>query len=311
MWLVRASLIKPPVQASRFPSTRPRRRASHRRPSDVAEPAANAHVDGRHNIVVQAIGSGINVSVDSSVPHLRLTFFEALTKRADDGSDAALLSAFRTDVVPLLGRDHALEDLQSWIARDRDVSIRVLTGGAGRGKTRLAMELVRKATQGGWLAGFVEQRGLDRFRGQHNVAEWAWDKPTLIVVDYAASRVDQLRDWIGELVDASIESGRPPLRMLLLERQAQRAIGWLASVFEHGQNDRSRAAISMLDPPEPVELAAIDDISSRRQNFATLLARKRADLTAPARGADAGFDRLLRDEKWSGDPLFLMMAGWG
>src|SRR5258706_13482943 len=91
-----------------------------------------------------------------------------------------------------------------------------------------------------------------------------------------------------------------PLRMLLLERQAQRAIGWLASVFGHGQDDRSRAAFSLLDPPEPAELAAIDDIASRWQIFATLLARKRADLTAPALGADAQFDRLLRDEKWSG-----------
>src|SRR5260370_23106994 len=220
MWLVRASLIKPPVRASRFPSTRPRRRASHRRPSDVAEPAANAHVGGRHNIVVQAIGSGINVSVDPRIPHLRLTLFEKRTKRADDGSDEALLSAYRTDVVPLLGRGNAVQDLQHWIARDRDVSIRVVTGGAGRGKTRLAMELVRKATQGGWLAGFVEQRDLDRFRGQHNVAEWAWDKPTLIVVDYAASRVDQLRDWIGELGDASIARGPPPRRVLLLCRAA-------------------------------------------------------------------------------------------
>jgi len=276
----------------------------------VTEPAARAHVDGRHNIVVQAIGSGINVAVDSRIPHLRLTHFEARTKRAHgDGADAALLSAYRTDVAPLLGRDSAVQDLQHWIARDRDVSVRVLTGGAGRGKTRLALEIVRKASQDGWLAGFVEQGELDRFRTQQNVAEWAWDKPTLIVVDYAASRADQLRDWIGELVDASIESARPPLRMLLLERQAQRAIGWLASVFGHDHDDRSRAAISLLDPPEPVELAAIDDIASRRQIFATLLARKRADLTAPALGADAEFDRLLRHERWSGDPLFLMMAG--
>ena len=276
----------------------------------MTEPAARAHVDGRHNIVVQAIGSGINVAVDSRIPHLRLTHFEARTKRAHgDGADAALLSAYRTDVAPLLGRDSAVQDLQHWIARDRDVSVRVLTGGAGRGKTRLALEIVRKASQDGWLAGFVEQGELDRFRTQQNVAEWAWDKPTLIVVDYAASRADQLRDWIGELVDASIESARPPLRMLLLERQAQRAIGWLASVFGHDHDDRSRAAISLLDPPEPVELAAIDDIASRRQIFATLLARKRADLTAPALGADAEFDRLLRHERWSGDPLFLMMAG--
>jgi hypothetical protein len=273
----------------------------------VSESAARACVEGDRNIVVQAIGSGINVTVDSPIPHLRLTQYEARTARASDGSDAALLSAYRTDVVPLLGREHALDDLQHWLASGRDVSIRVLTGGAGRGKTRLALELVPGAAGKGWLAGFVESRELDRFRAQDNVEEWAWGKPVLVVVDYAASRVDQLRDWITELADAP--AGRPPLRMLLLERQAQRAIGWLDSVVGQGQHDRSRAAISLLDPPEPVEPAAIDDLPSRRQIFATLLTRKQADLTAPELGADAEFDCLLRDEKWAGDPLFLMIAG--
>ncbi len=94
------------------------------------------------------VGSG-SVSINAHFPYLRLTHFEGRTKRAADSSDAALLSAYRTDVVPLLGRGHAVQDLQHWIARDRDVSVRVLTGGAGRGKTRLAMELVRKATQEG------------------------------------------------------------------------------------------------------------------------------------------------------------------
>src|SRR5262249_27149588 len=76
-----------------------------------------------------------------------------------------------------------------------------------------------------------------------------------------------------------------------------------------GQNERSRAAASLLDPPEPVELAAIEDLPSRRQIFATLLARRRSGLVPPEAGADAEFDRLLHHEKWSGDPLFLMMAG--
>jgi tetratricopeptide (TPR) repeat protein len=273
----------------------------------VNEPAARVDVKGDRNIVVQAIGSGVNITIDARVPHLRLTQYEARTARASDGSDAALLSAYRTDVIPLLGREHVLDDLRHWLALDRDISIRVMTGGAGRGKTRLALELAREAAGNGWLAGFVEERELNRFRAQQNVAEWGWDKPVLIVIDYAAGRADQLRDWIGDLADAP--SGRPPLRLLLLERQAQREIGWLATVAGHGQDDRARAAASLLDPPEPVELAAIDELESRRQIFATLLARKRADMAPLEAGADPEFDRLLRHEKWSGDPLFLMMAG--
>src|SRR5260370_28609056 len=78
-----------------------------------------------------------------------------------------------------------------------------------------------------------------------------------------------------------------PLRMLLLERQAQRAIGWLASGFGRGQGDRSRAAISMLDPPQPPELAALEGIGARPQIFAALLARQPADLTARAPRPDS------------------------
>jgi hypothetical protein len=80
---------------------------------------------------------------------MRMTQFEERTKHAGDGSDAALLSAYRTDVVELLGRKHALDGLHHWLAEDRNVSVRVLTGGAGRGKTRLALELVRGAAGNG------------------------------------------------------------------------------------------------------------------------------------------------------------------
>ncbi len=60
-----------------------------------------------------------------------------------------------------------------------------------------------------------------------------------MVVDDAASRADQLRDWLSELVDAQT-TGRPSLR-ILLERQARRQIGSLAAVIGHGQDDTSRA----------------------------------------------------------------------
>ncbi len=275
----------------------------------MADPTAGARIEGSRNIIVQAVGSGINVAINPNVAHLRLTRFEARTKLAGlDKSDAALLSAYRSDVVPLLGREDTLAGLWDWLSRDQAIALRVVTGAGGRGKTRLAFELARQATEKGWLAGVVEQKELDRFRHQHNVADWRWDKPTLVIVDYAASRADQLRDWLGELVDAAIEA-RPPLRMLLLERQAQREIGWLATVFGLGADDRSRAAIALLDPPEPIELPAIDDLAFRRQIFAALVAQKRPGAATPELGADREFDRLLGVEKWAGDPLYLMMAG--
>ncbi len=200
-----------------------------------------------------------------------------------------------------------MADLRRWLDEGAPVSVRVLVGAGGRGKTRLALELARAVSQD-WLAGFVTADELDRFRRDGGTDRWRWDKPVLIILDYAASRADQLRAWIRELVDASLEE-RPKLRLLLLERLANRAIGWLATVFGLGDNDDSRAAIELLDPKESVELTALGELEFRREVFGALLKRANAALEAPAQGADPEFDRLFGEWKWAGDPLYLMMAG--
>ncbi|MGD0764155.1 MAG: tetratricopeptide repeat protein [Roseiarcus sp.] len=271
--------------------------------------AQNATVFGHDNIVVQANGSGVNVTVQAGRPYLRLTQYENRTPLATrDKSETGLLSAYRDDVAPLLGREGAIDDLSRWLESEAPASMRALVGAGGRGKTRLAVEFARRISGEGWLAGFVEAHELDRFRAQHNVAEWRWDKPVLVIVDYAASRAEQIRAWARELADAALEEGRPRLRLLLIERQASRAIGWLATILGGG-DDASRAVIALFDPAEPVELPAIDDLEFRRQIFAALLSRGGGGLGAPALGADAEFDRLLADRKWAGDPLYLGMAG--
>ncbi len=240
---------------------------------------------------------------------MRLTQYVRRTKLAvRDTSETALLSAYRADVVRLIGRDREFGELRRWLEDPAPMSIRVLVGAGGRGKTRLALELARAMSADGWLAGFVSADELERFREQGGVERWRWDKPVLVIVDYAASRVEQIRDWLGELVDASLEN-RPKLRLLLLERQGNRAIGWLGSIFGLGDNDTSRAAIAMLDPPEPVDLPPLDELEFRREVFATLLKRSNPTFEAPALGAEREFDRLLADHKWAGDPLYLMMAG--
>jgi tetratricopeptide (TPR) repeat protein len=272
-------------------------------------PAQTTSILGNDNIVVQADDSVVNVTVQSRRPQLRLTQFVRQSELAARGpSEIALLSAYRADVVSLIGRDREIGELQRWLDGPAPVSIRVLGGAGGRGKTRLALELARVVSKDGWLAGFATTEELDRFRGQDHVEQWGWDKPVLIIIDYAASRTEQIRVWLSELVDASLED-RPRLRLLLLERQANRAFGWLPAIFGLGDNDNSLAAIALLDPQEPVELSQIDELEFRRTVFATLLTRANAALAAPAPGADPEFDRLLGDRKWAGDPLYLMMAG--
>jgi tetratricopeptide (TPR) repeat protein len=268
-----------------------------------------ANVFGNDNIIVQVSGSGVNVTVQAGRAYLRLTQYERRTKLAiRDKSEVALLSAYRADVVPLIGRDREMADLRRWLNDPAEISVRVLVGAGGRGKTRLALELARATSTEGWLAGFATVEELDRFRGQNGIEQWRWDKPVLIIFDYAASRAAQIGTWLRELVDASLED-RPKLRLLLLERQANRAGGWLATIFGLGDDDDSRAAITLLDPPEPVDLLAVAEVEFRRELFAALLKSSNSAWEAPLHGADREFDRMLAEHKWAGDPLFLMMAG--
>ena len=90
------------------------------------------------NVIVQRSGSGANTDIQAGRPYLRLTQYVRRTKlAARDNSEAALLSAYRADVVPLIGRDRQMSDLRHWLDILRPISVRVLVGAGGRGKTRL------------------------------------------------------------------------------------------------------------------------------------------------------------------------------
>ena len=75
-----------------------------------------ANVFGSDSIIVHSMGSGINVVIQSETPYLRLTQFEPRTKLASrEQSDAALLSPYRSDVVPLVGREREMAELRCWL----------------------------------------------------------------------------------------------------------------------------------------------------------------------------------------------------
>ena len=96
----------------------------------------------------------------------------------------------------LVGRAEELAPLKLWLGlrrERRDIAVHCLTGQAGAGKTRLAIELCEWAEQQGWSAGFVRQEELERFHQSHHPSEWRWQRPTLVVMDYAAASVRVLR----------------------------------------------------------------------------------------------------------------------
>ena len=129
-----------------------------------------------------------------------------------------------------VGREPELESLRTWLRSERAVSVRVVTGGGGSGKTRLAVELLEwleAAEPGQWNCGFLTSAEMERFSKLVNLSQWRRRKPVLAVVDYAAGSVEKLRVWLEQL--AAAQPAGEKMRLLLLEREASRDAGWLSS----------------------------------------------------------------------------------
>ncbi|TCO78124.1 tetratricopeptide repeat protein, partial [Plasticicumulans lactativorans] len=261
----------------------------------------HATADGRNNVIVQIEGDGNTVV--GGLPHLTLVRHR---KSRKPRNEIEWLNPYFRAPELLVGRDRELASLQGWLASPAPVSVRVLTGGGGAGKTRLALELCVRIGKD-WDAGFVEERELARFQGQQNLADWGWRRPTLVVVDYAAAHAQRLHAWLSELADRDPGSA-PPLRLLLLERHGAPGGGWWQSVFEQG--GWSEAGVrDLLDPPAPVTLPALPEREQRRELLQALFAAVQPGLSVPAAGARPEFDRRLASLDWCGDPLYLLMAG--
>ncbi len=214
-----------------------------------------------------------------------------------------------------MGRDALLKNYWAWMTNGQPVSIRGLTGPAGRGKTRFALELCRDAAEvNDWTAGFATSSELSRFSAQANAADWGWSMPALVVVDYAAGSAKALRHWLDELADnpqlSDPETGaKRPLRILLMDRSIDPDQAWWADLFCRRDGPGTMVA-AMLDRPEPQALPAIQEAANQRAIMNAVLDQAGADLRVPEEGQDPAWDRALDPAQtaWAGDPLFLMMA---
>ena len=269
---------------------------------------------GFGNVIVQIKGDGN--SVVAGLPHLvlsrRLGLNRSVQTDPDTGRPREIdLIRPHTRSIGLVGRDKELGDLREWLGKERPVAVRVLIGGAGYGKTRLALELVEEMAAQGWRAGFLTHEELNRFRGQQNLEEWGWNAPTLAILDYASNSVRDLHVWLKELTsnaiwDAAATENKYPLRILLLERQAERGSGWWVEVF--GRGNDAAVLERLADPLDPIVLWPLDDANQRRAILTKTLACLGSTVTVPEPGDDRDFDRRLVDLTWGGVPLLLMIA---
>lgn len=128
---------------------------------------------------------------------------------SSNGPDS-LLSFTDTDA-PLIGRAAELIELETFLSAEDSLSWWAWTGSAGAGKSRLALELCRRAVQAGWNAGFIGASQQSRLGGLQNL------RPTLVVVDYAAEHGPWLADALAQLSERNRDI---PVRVLVLERTA-------------------------------------------------------------------------------------------
>ncbi|MFD5090423.1 trypsin-like peptidase domain-containing protein, partial [Amycolatopsis thailandensis] len=128
-------------------------------------------------------------------------------------SPAALLTAHRA-VVPFRGRDEVLDDMHAWAAKP-GVGVWLLHGPGGQGKTRLAHEFATQLEEKGsawataWLNPSADVASIGVLA--------ALSSATLVVVDYAENRAEQLTALFTAL---SRVGSTEAVKVLLLARTA-------------------------------------------------------------------------------------------
>ncbi|WP_217427408.1 tetratricopeptide repeat protein, partial [Sphaerotilus uruguayifluvii] len=241
-------------------------------------------------------------------PKLLLTRFVA-QRRIPAGkavSELLQLSPYTLSTT-LVGRDAELADLDRFLHSTESISVRVLTGDGGSGKTRLALHLCEQMADQGWLTGFATSDALRKFNTQPDRAEWGWSRPTLVVIDYAASHTELLKDWLDALADRLGQEPalEHPLRILLLERHATHESGWMAELCANGGWAAIGGRHTLFDPPEPVAVRPLTAPADRARLLNQMLQRN--GFIGPQVSPEF-VERHLSTASWGQDPLFLMMA---
>jgi tetratricopeptide (TPR) repeat protein len=144
-------------------------------------------------------------------------------------------------VVPFRPRPE-LDELMAWSVSEAHTAVRLVTGEAGAGKTRLVQRLINDLAADGW------QRLQAPRDSKIDAAEAARviGQPCVLVVDYAEARGDLAR----VLNDLAINQDRPDLRVLLLARSAGE---WWRGLLDTTE----RQARALLEAHPPMALGPV------------------------------------------------------
>jgi hypothetical protein len=206
--------------------------------------------------------------------------------RPDLFAPSALLRA-EYGIVPFQGRESELADLDSWCADERPIGVRLYTGAGGIGKTRLMLEVLGRAAEAGWRAGFVTRDAVT----QSGLRRLVRDTPELLlIVDYAETR----RSDVQAMIKAALDGGGGKVRLVLLARARA---DWWRDLLAHGDRvgDLLEGPATSVLELGPVAREAGERraaFESATKSFAAALRRPLPGALAPALEREA-FERVL------------------
>lgn len=168
-------------------------------------------------------------------------------------------------VVSFLNRPE-LNELVEWCVSGGHAGIRLVTGPAGAGKTRLALRLGEELDASGWQPLWVSRGSeLDAVTAVQEIGQ-----PCVLIVDYAETR----SELVGLLNSAAAEQDGPDLRILLLARSAGE---WWQQLLASAE-ERVAALIAAA---EPIPLGPVHAAGGPQQVFDDALTAFAKTLSLP------------------------------
>jgi tetratricopeptide (TPR) repeat protein len=197
------------------------------------------------------------------------------------------------EVVPYRLRPAEQTRLQEWLFDDEPVSVLLLSGPGGQGKTRLAGHLATTCHAAGWAVTQAVERTPRLRAGSPPESLLGETQPLLVLVDYAERwRLGVLVQLVDNL---PLDYPGRRVRVLLLARPGTE--WWDTTVAEL---DRSG-----VDLADPIILGEFTDIAGRARAFTEAAVAFAGQLARPVPTPSAPAD--LNDDAY-GSPLTLHMA---
>ncbi len=257
------------------------------------------------NKIDKSVIRALFTSVEDFQGKLRLALIEWKLGTPDSGTPQPPLSlnllkptaanrlTYRSGQTPFVGRAKEMAVLDGFLTSEGDFLWLAVSGPAGSGKSRLVQEFcVRAAAH--WRAGFLlSSQGFD------NWASWKPSADTLIVIDYAAERVDEIGALLRGLVSRQDDRSRhTAVRVLLVEREGDGP--WLKEFM--GSRSESYAIEQARFSDSPLVLGPMDE-EDLWEGIRSML--EIASMPPPAR---AQLMKHLRELDPLGRPLYAILA---